>query len=90
MGTDVDGVFNSDPKLNKKAKLYTKINKYNAKDIKIDKTDIIDVTGRMQGKINELLRLAKIGIRSEIINLTKKKILERSLSSKKVIKTIIE
>lgn len=90
MGTDVDGVFDSNPKINKKATLYTVINKHIAKNIKINETDVIDVTGGMGGKINELLRLAEAGIKSEIINIAKEKNLERSLTNQKNIKTVIE
>ena len=90
MGTDVDGVFDSDPKTNKKAALYTIINKNNVQKITVNETDIIDVTGGMSGKINELLRLAETGIKSEIINITKEKILERSLTDQKNVKTVVE
>ena len=89
IGTDVDGVFDSDPRSNKKAKLQKIIDKNNAKNIKINKTDVIDVTGQMHGKIDELLRLADYGIKSEIINIAKIKVLERSLTAQKVIKTVI-
>ena len=40
----------------------------------------------MGGKIDELLRLAETGIKSEIINITKEKILEKSLTNQKVVK----
>ncbi len=90
IGTDVDGVFDSNPKINKKATLYAVINKNNVKKIKVNETNVVDVTGGMRGKINELLQLAKTGIRSEIINITKEKILERSLTDQKVVKTVVE
>ena len=90
MGTDVDGVFDSDPKINKKARLHTIIDKHSVKNIKINKTNIIDVTGRMRGKINELLRLAGDGIKSEIINISKKDILKKSITAQKITKTVIQ
>ncbi|MCK5592373.1 MAG: amino acid kinase, partial [Candidatus Pacebacteria bacterium] len=89
MGTDVDGVFDSNPKTNKKVTLYTVINKNNVKKIKVHETNSIDVTGGMGGKINELLQLAEVKIKSEIINITKEKILEKSLTNQKIVKTVI-
>ena len=61
--TRVDGVFDSDPKTTKKATLYTVINKNNVKKITVNETNVIDVTGGMSGKINELLQLAEAGIK---------------------------
>ena len=90
IGTDVDGVFDRNPKTDKKAALYKIITKDNVENIRSNETNSIDVTGGMGGKINELLQLAEVGIKSEIINITKEKILERSLTNQKIIKTVIK
>ncbi|MCK5490513.1 MAG: hypothetical protein KAI67_01595 [Candidatus Pacebacteria bacterium] len=37
---------------------------------------IIDVTDRMKGKVNELIKLSKLGIESEIINILKPSLLK--------------
>ena len=89
IGTDVDGVFNRNPKTDKKATLYKMITKDNVENIRSNKTKVIDVTGGMGGKINELLRLAKTGVKSEIINISKEKILKKSLINQKVVKTVV-
>lgn len=79
IGTDTDGVFDSDPKINKKAKLIKEINKNSVKNIKVEGSRAIDITGGMKGKVNELLNLAKHKIESQIINISKPKILEKTL-----------
>jgi len=89
VGTDVDGVFDANPKINKGAKLIKEINKHNVKQFCVNASTAVDVTGGMGGKINELLKLANFGIESEIINISKQGILEKSLRGKKGIGTLI-
>jgi len=89
MGTDVDGVFSFDPKLYSGAKLLKKVNSDNFKNINVGGSTAVDVTGGMKGKIDELMRLAKAGIRSEIINISKAGILERALLGQKNLGTEI-
>lgn len=79
LGTDVDGIFNRDPRICKNAKLFRKINRKNIKEINAGKSTAVDVTGGMGGKVSELIKLAKIGIKSEIINISKAGILEKAL-----------
>ena len=83
IGTDTDGIFDSDPKINKNAKLIKEINKNTAKNLKIEKSQAIDVTGGMRGKVSELLKLADHKIESRIINITKPGILEKTLDGNK-------
>ncbi|MBS7658056.1 MAG: isopentenyl phosphate kinase [Candidatus Bathyarchaeia archaeon] len=72
-GCDVDGVFTADPKKDPQAKLIPIINSRNFKNIMnmVKQLEVADVTGGMKGKLVECLNLAKKGIESIIINLTK-------------------
>lgn len=66
-GTNVDGVFTSDPNKNPHAKLIPEINSKNINQVKewLTGSTVTDVTGGMFGKISELL---KIGIESQLVN----------------------
>jgi isopentenyl phosphate kinase len=66
-GTNVDGVFTSDPNKNPDAKLITEINSKNINQVKewLTGSTATDVTGGMFGKVSELL---KIGIESHLVN----------------------
>lgn len=82
IGTDIDGVFDSDPGINKNAKLIKELNKRTVKNLKIEGSRSADVTGGMKGKVKELLKLASCKIESNIININKSGILEKSLTGK--------
>ncbi len=89
LGTDVDGVFNKNPKKDYNAQLITELT--SLKDLaSMDTTTNIDVTGGMVGKIKELLELAHIGIESEIINAGCENLIEKALCGQKVRGTIIK
>ncbi len=89
LGTDVDGVYNKNPKKYSNAKLISELS--SLKDLEsLDSTTNIDVTGGMIGKIKELLELAEIGIKSEIINAEHKNIVQNALAGEKVLGTIIK
>jgi len=66
-GTNVDGVFTSDPNKNDDAKLITEINSKNIDKVKewLTGSTATDVTGGMFKKVSELL---EIGIESQIVN----------------------
>jgi len=71
-GTDVDGVFESNPLQNKAARLLPVVQVRNAKWISADlATDITDVTGGMRGKIAEASRAASAGISVCFVNLVR-------------------
>ncbi len=89
MGTDIDGVFDSDPKVRKNAKLIREINNKTIKNISIGESTAIDVTGGMKGKIKELIKLADCGAEIYIINILKPGILEKCLLGQKVLGTTI-
>ena len=79
-GTNVDGVLSGNPK-NLNSKLIREITLENIDEVMINlkKHSKDDVTGQMYGKIFELMGLAKLGIKSEIINANKAKNIENAL-----------
>ncbi len=67
LGTDVDGVYNKNPKTHDDVVFFEKFSSLEDLDT-LEGTTNIDVTGGMIGKIKELLYLADLGIESKIIN----------------------
>jgi len=90
IATDVDGIYNGDPKTNKNAKPVKEINSKNFKKIRIGGSKAVDVTGGMKRKVQELLEIAKLGIESQIIGAAKKGNLKMALLGNKKIGTIIK
>ena len=78
-GADVDGIFTSDPKTNKNAKLIPLITKQNINRVlsSLEEAKTHDVTGGMKGKINELLHNASVPI--YIVNARKPNTLKKTL-----------
>jgi isopentenyl phosphate kinase len=72
-GVDVDGVFDSDPKTEKNAKLFRRLNLQQLKQLltNLPKTVGHDVTGAMYGKITELIPAVERGISVNIVNASK-------------------
>lgn len=90
IATDVDGVFNLDPKKYKNAKLIKEITTGDTELIhEIGTSNRTDVTGGMERKLNELLNLAEYGIESEIISAVKPGILKKTLSGGRGLGTLI-
>ncbi|MEW6010434.1 MAG: isopentenyl phosphate kinase [Euryarchaeota archaeon] len=89
LGTDVDGVFNKNPKLNKDSRIIETLSSLQELD-SVDATTTVDVTGGMIGKLEELLKLAQLGIESEIINAGCNNLIEEALKGKKVPGTVIK
>ena len=67
LGTDVDGVYNKNPKTHDDAIFFDRFSSLDDLDT-LEGTTNVDVTGGMVGKIKELLYLADLGIESKIIN----------------------
>ncbi|MDL2270741.1 isopentenyl phosphate kinase family protein [Methanobrevibacter sp. OttesenSCG-928-I08] len=88
LGTDVDGVYNKNPKTNDDAILFERFNSMDELD-SLDSTTNVDVTGGMIGKIKELLELADIGIDSKIINVNKKDFVYKALENEDIKGTVI-
>ncbi len=91
LGTDVPGVFTKDPKKNPDAKQIPVITPGNIDDVveELAGSTATDVTGGMARKVLELLDLAKKGIESEIIDITKPGVLYKALTGEKGLGTII-
>jgi isopentenyl phosphate kinase len=88
LGSDVDGIYNKDPKKYSDACLLKVVTSHNDLE-SADSTQTVDVTGGMGGKLNELLELTKIGIESEIINACHDNNIKRALKGEKGIGTLI-
>ena len=67
LGTDVDGVYNKNPKIHDDAIFFDRFSSLQDLDT-LEGTTNVDVTGGMVGKIKELLYLADLVIESKIIN----------------------
>lgn len=71
-GSDVDGLYDGNPKTSSKAELIGEVDRSNYSQVlKRLRPNSSDVTGGMRGKALEALRLAKHGCESYIFNLTK-------------------
>jgi len=79
IGTDVDGVFDRDPNINRNARLIRSINGRNIGSVDLSQSTAIDVTGGMKGKIGELLKLLPFSQQSQIINISKPNVLKKAL-----------
>ena len=88
LGTDVDGVYNKNPKTHDDAVLYEKFSSIEDLDT-LEGTTNVDVTGGMVGKIKELLFLADLGIESKIINAEIENNIYKALEDEEVKGTVI-
>ncbi|VVB75442.1 Isopentenyl phosphate kinase [uncultured archaeon] len=91
MGTDVDGIYTADPKVDKNAELILNINKENLEEVleKASHSNSVDVTGGMKGKLEKLAKQLN-GVPAEIFNLLKEGNLEKALSGKEITSTKIK
>ena len=88
LGTDVDGVYDKNPKTHDDARFFDKFT--SLEDLEtLEGTTNVDVTGGMVGKIKELLFLADLGIESKIINAEVKDNIFKVLEDEEVKGTII-
>ncbi len=71
-GTDVDGVFESDPTNNPEAHRFARVDQQNWDDVRrrLRGSRSVDVTGGMEGKVSSLIDLARDGLQSRIIDAT--------------------
>ena len=83
-GSDVDGIFDSDPKLNPNSSLIPKISRDEI-DSLIDQISGEDASGQMRGKIMEIRNLLDTGFKDIfLLNLTKRGILSRALNNEDI------
>ena len=92
IGTDTDGLFDSDPKTNPNAYPFMKVNVillYELLPI-LSKAEVTDVTGGMAGKIAELIPAIEAGTHVTITGATKGLSIYRALTDQSVLGTEIE
>jgi isopentenyl phosphate kinase len=90
-GTDVDGLFTADPKLDQKAKLLSTLDiaKLREWTKKAGPANVPDASGGMRGKLAEILPAVKARIKVVIINLNYPQRLDRAMAGKTVKGTTI-
>lgn len=88
LGSDVDGIYNKDPKKYGDANLMEIVS--SCDDLSAEGSQNVDVTGGMHGKLLELLELAEIGVQSKIINASRAGFIKKALNNKEVKGTLIK
>jgi len=92
VGVDVDGLYTSDPKKDKTAKLVQHLTLRELKKMQheISEATVTDVTGGMLGKISELIPAVKARIQVLIVNASKPDNVYKALIGQKVVGTLIQ
>jgi isopentenyl phosphate kinase len=92
VGVDVDGLCDSDPKIEKTAKRFPHLTLSELKQLqkKVGKSTAVDVTGGMFGKIAELIPALEKGVSVTILNATKPGLVYMALKGENVEGTLIE
>jgi isopentenyl phosphate kinase len=92
VGVDVDGLCDSDPKIEKTAKRFPHLTLSELKQLqrKVGKSTACDVTGGMFGKIAELIPALEKGVSVTILNATKPGLVYMALKGENVEGTLIE
>ncbi len=85
-GSDVDGIFTDNPKLNKDAKLIETVSVSNVK-ANVGDTTHTDVTGGMMGKLSEAVEIVKAGSEVLMLNAFEPGRVKSALLGEKVIGT---
>jgi isopentenyl phosphate kinase len=88
LGSDVDGIYTKDPKKYPDAELMEIVT--SNENLSTEGSLNVDVTGGMNGKLRELIKLAEIGVESEILNACKKGFIKKALNNQKGIGTIVK
>lgn len=92
IGVDVDGLYTSDPKVDSSAVLipHITLEELRSSQSWTERAKVTDVTGGMHGKIIELIPAIEHGVRTVIVNATKRGYVRKALCSETVTGTIIE
>jgi isopentenyl phosphate kinase len=92
IGLDEDGVFDSDPKLEKTAQMYDHLTLEELRKLvgRLGKTTACDVTGGMYGKVVELIPVLDRGIKVKLVNAKTANRLYKVLIDEEVAGTKIE
>lgn len=86
---DVDGVFDSDPKRSKKAKLLPEIDRSSLKELRRTESRHADVTGSIYGKLECMLAIAQHCEKCMIVNGNVPGRLEKAVGGQKVVSTVV-
>ena len=87
---DEDGLYTSNPKEDKNAELINNINHLDLRKLSTELDNHADVTRGMEGKINMISKIAKLGIDTILLNGNKPERLYGALTEKKIIGTIVQ
>lgn len=92
MGVDVDGLYTADPKEETGANLIPELTLEELKELEksLGKSQTVDVTGGMLGKVRELIPVVEKGVSVSIVNATKPNRIYKALKNKKVLGTYIQ
>jgi isopentenyl phosphate kinase len=90
-GTDVDGLFTADPKLDHNARLISTLDIVQLREWakRAGPANVPDTSGGMRGKLTELLPAVRAGIKVIIVNLNDPQRLEKAITGKRVRGTTI-
>lgn len=83
LGSDVNGIYTKNPKKYPDAQLIDHVSSLDDLEF-IEGATTADVTGGMGGKLLELIKLADLGIESEILNAAKPDLIKRALQGERI------
>jgi len=86
---DVDGVYDSDPKRNKNAKLISELDRASLKALRRTEAKHADVTGSIHGKLERMLAIAQHCEKCMIVNGNVPNRLGQALRGRKVVSTVV-
>lgn len=87
---DEDGLYSSNPKINKNAQFIQSITVDELKDLTVSLDKHADVTGGMKGKLDTIEKIANTGIETILVNGNQPERLSKVLNNKKTKCTIIK
>lgn len=92
IGVDTDGLYDTDPKEDKNAKLYSHLTiaEFEKIKAKLGGSTAADVTGGMLGKVYELMLAVELGIPVKMVNAAKPNHVYKALVGEDVEGTVIE
>ena len=90
-GTDVDGLYTADPKIDREAKLISELDAATLRQWakRAGTASVPDASGGMRGKLTEMIPAVRVGITVKIVNLNNPRRLQRAIAGKTVKGTTI-
>jgi len=92
MGIDVDGLYTSNPKTDPNSRLLRRVNlskqRNSIKNLDV-RSDMVDVTGGMGGKLQELIPALRNGAEAILVNALRPKRVLKALRGEAVISTVL-